>query len=85
MIEQPMQHELLRLTVFLVAATMLVEVGVIFVGPSPGVPEILVGRVIGWFEAASASALAYWYQTSHSSAVKNGIVSQVAGKQEAPK
>lgn len=71
-----MQRELFRLTVFLVAACMIVEAAILFIGPGDGVPDILVGRILGWFEAGAGMGLAYWLQTSHSSAIKNGLVTK---------
>ncbi len=80
MSDQPieMQRELLRMTVFLLAAAMLVNAGVLFGWYDKHVPEILVGRTLGWFEASATMALGYWFTTSHSSAIKNGLVSKVA-------
>ncbi len=69
-----MQRELMYLTVFLLCLTAMMEAGILFGLYDRDVPEILVGRIIGYFEAASASALAYWYQTSHSSSVKNDML-----------
>ncbi len=77
-----MQQGLLKLTLFLVASAMLVNAGVLFGWYDKHVPEILVGRTLGWFEASASLALGYWFTTSHSSAIKNGLVSKVAEGQK---
>lgn len=75
-----MHRELYRLTLILVIAWLLVGAGVLFGWYDKTVPDIIVGRILGQFDAITLGALAYWFQTSHSSAIKNGLVSKVAEK-----
>jgi hypothetical protein len=76
-----MQHEIFKLCTAIILLTMIIEACALFIGPRSGVPDIMIGRILGWFESLSTLAASYWLSTSHSSAIKNGLVSKVADQQ----
>ncbi len=55
-----------------------VETTVLFIGLPAALPDVMAGRILGWFEGIGGVAVGYWLQTSHSSATKNGLISKVA-------
>ncbi len=59
-----------------------VETVVLFWGLPKTLPEVMAGRILGWFEGIGGVAVGYWLNTSHSSAIKNGLVSKVAEGQK---
>lgn len=73
-----MLGHLFWLSVIVLALTFGTEVFVLFNGYPDSLPEMVVGRVLGFLEATSVMTLSYWFGTSHSSAIKNGLITKVA-------
>ena len=59
------------LTIYLVTVTVLCEAGILFGLFDKAVPQVLVGRILGWFEGASMMAIVYWVGSSHGSRMKD--------------
>jgi hypothetical protein len=64
------QKYLFLLSILLLAAALGSEGWVLFNGYPSHVPEIIVGRVLGLFDAIAMTVLAYWYGTTAGSLAK---------------
>jgi ABC-type anion transport system duplicated permease subunit len=73
-----MQQRIFWLCAGILVWTAIIESAVLFLGVPNTLPEIMAGRILGWFESMGGLAVGYWLSTSHSSAIKNGLVSKVA-------
>lgn len=62
-------------TVILIA-TFSMEGYAMLVGLPPGVDDLIVGRVLGTLDSASALVLSYWYGSSIGSAKKDDILAK---------
>jgi hypothetical protein len=70
------QGRLFYMSVILLVITLGCEVTVLFNGYPPGIPEIIVGRVLGLMDAVAMMVLAYYYGTSSGSAQKTELLAQ---------
>lgn len=73
-----MLGHLFYLSLFLLAICLGSELYVLLNGYPDNLPEVVVGRILGLFDAIAMWCLSYWFGTSHGSAQKNGLVSKVA-------
>lgn len=73
-----MLGHLFWLSMFLLAVSLGSELYVLLNGYPDDLPDVVVGRILGLFDAIAMLCLSYWFGTSHGSAQKNGLVSKVA-------
>lgn len=71
-----MQRPIFWLSVILLCICLGSEVGVLFSGYPPSIPDLVVGRVLGLLDAVAMMVLAYWYGTTSSSATKTDLLAQ---------
>lgn len=64
------QRYLFFLSILLLGATLGAEGYVLFKGYPAAIPEIIVGRVLGLFDAIAMTVMAYWYGTTAGSLAK---------------
>ena len=74
--EGGIQTNLFVMSCILLCITLGSEIYVLFRGIPQGVSEIIIGRVLGLMDAVAMMVLAYYYGTSHGSAVKTDIMAQ---------
>ena len=71
------QRWLFGLSLLLLAVSLGTQVAVLFTGYSGhGVPDVVVGRILGQMDAVAITVLAYWYGTSSGSAQKSELLAQ---------
>lgn len=68
------QAYLFWLSILLLGASLGSEITLLFKGYPVGVPEIVVGRVLGLFDAIAMAVMAYWYGTTAGSAQKTELL-----------
>lgn len=71
------QGRLFYLSLLLLIMTLGAEGAVLFVGYPPGIPEVVVGRILGLADSIALMVLSYYYGTSSGSAQKTELL---AGK-----
>lgn len=71
-----MQPAVFWLSIVLLGMSLGSEVAVLFVGYPPGLPDLVVGRVLGLLDAVAMMVLAYWYGTTNGSAQKTELLAQ---------
>ncbi len=67
---------LLVMSCLILAFCLGAELAVLFIGYPPGVPEVIVGRVLGTLDAAAMLVLSYHYGSSAGSARKSELMAQ---------
>ena len=70
------QGWLFIMSVILLILTIGSEMVVLFRGYPPGIPEIVVGRVLGLMDSVAMMVLAYYYGTSAGSSQKTALLAQ---------
>lgn len=70
------QKYLFWLSLLLLACSLGSEGFVLFQGYPNKIPEIIVGRVLGLFDAVAMLVLSYWYGTTAGSSEKNHLLAQ---------
>lgn len=70
------QVMLFWLSLILLLMSLGTEMVVLFVGYPDAIPEIIVGRVLGLFDAVAMLVLSYWYGTSNGSSEKSGLLAR---------
>lgn len=71
------QGRLFYLSLLLLVMTLGAEGAVLFIGYPPGIPEVVVGRILGLADSIALMVLSYYYGTSSGSAQKTELL---AGK-----
>lgn len=71
-----MNWGLFWLSVLLLAVSLGCEVALLFRGYPPGIPDLVVGRVLGMLDSIALTILAYWFGTSAGSARKTDLIAQ---------
>ncbi len=64
------------LSVLLLTITLGTEIVVLFKGLSVGIPDIVVGRVLGLMDAVATMVLVFWYGSSNGSVHKTELLAQ---------
>lgn len=70
------QEKIFWLSLVLLIVTLGSEIAVLFFGYPTGVPEMVVGRVLGLLDAVATIVTAYWFGTSHGSSQKTAMLAQ---------
>ena len=70
------QGRLFILSILLLVVTLGAEGLVLFKGYPTGIPDVLVGRILGLFDSVALMVLAYYYGTSSGSAQKTELLAQ---------
>jgi hypothetical protein len=70
------QDKLFWMSIMLLVATLGCELMVLFGGYPQGLPEMIVGRVLGLMDSVTMLVLAYWYGTTNGSAQKTDLLAQ---------
>lgn len=68
------QGKLFVLSLLLLSVTLGAEGWVLFKGYPTGIPDVVIGRILGLFDAVAMMVLAYYYGTSSGSAQKTEIL-----------
>lgn len=68
------QGRLFVLSLLLIATTLGAEAWVLFKGYPTGIPDVVIGRILGLFDAVAMMVLSYYYGTSAGSAQKNELL-----------
>lgn len=68
------QVMLFWLSILLLIVTLGTEIAVLFGRFPTGVPELVIGRVLGLMDSVALLVLTYWYGTTNSSSVKTGML-----------
>jgi len=71
-----MNWHIFWLSIMLLIVCLGSEVAVLFVGYPPGLPDLVVGRVLGLLDAVAMMVLAYWYGTTAGSSKKTELLAQ---------
>ncbi|WP_027477908.1 hypothetical protein [Curvibacter gracilis] len=71
------QNRLFVLSLMLLLMTLGAEGAVLFLGYPPGVPDVVIGRILGLADSVALMVLSYYYGTSSGSAQKTELL---AGK-----
>lgn len=71
------QNRLFFLSLMLLLMTLGAEGAVLFLGYPPGVPDVVIGRILGLADSVALMVLSYYYGTSSGSAQKTEML---AGK-----
>lgn len=71
------QNRLFVLSLMLLLMTLGAEGAVLFIGYPPGVPDVVIGRILGLADSVALMVLSYYYGTSSGSAQKTEML---AGK-----
>jgi hypothetical protein len=72
------QTKIFWFSVWLIATCLLSELAVLYFGIPHGLPEIIVGRILGLLDGLALQATNYWLGTSNGSARKTDLISQGA-------
>jgi hypothetical protein len=70
------QGKLFILSMLLLSICLGSEVYILFNGYPKGLPEVILGRVLGLLDAVTMLVLTYWYGTTNGSAVKTELLSR---------
>lgn len=73
--EGGIQGRLFIMSVILLIITLGCEITVLRFGYPPGVPDVLVGRILGLMDSVAMMVLAYYYSTSYGSSRKTDLLS----------
>jgi len=68
------QHHLFYLSLLLLATSLGGEIYVLFHGYPTGLPDIVIGRILGLLDAVTMLVLSYWYGTTNGSAQKSEML-----------
>ena len=69
-------NKLFWLSLWLISTVLVAELCVLWFGIPHGVPEIIVGRVLGMLDSVAAQCMNFWFGTSSGSAQKTELLSQ---------
>lgn len=72
--EGGIQSKLFAMSLFLLTVTIGCEIAVLFNGYPTGVPDVLVGRILGLMDSIALMVLAYYYGTSSGSQRKTDLM-----------
>ena len=64
------------MSLWLISTVLIAELCVLAFGIPHGVPEIIVGRVLGMLDGVAMQVLNFWFGTSHGSAEKTALLAQ---------
>lgn len=70
------QKQLFAMSALLLLATLGTEIYIMFNGYPVGLPDIIVGRILGLMDSIALMVLAYYYGTSSGSALKTDLLAQ---------
>lgn len=65
-----------NMSMILLVACIGTNIYILFNGLPKGASELVAGRILGYLDAITMMVLAYWYQTSHTSARKDVMIAQ---------
>lgn len=68
------QARLFWLSLWLLTTVLTAELCVLWLGIPHGVPEIIVGRILGMLDATAMQVMNYWFGTSSGSAQKTDLL-----------
>lgn len=68
------QNRLFFLSLLLLLMTLGAEGAVLFIGYPPGVPDVVIGRILGLADSVAIMVLSYYYGTSSGSAQKTEML-----------
>lgn len=68
--------QLFWLSFWLITTVLIAELCVLWLGIPHGVPEIIVGRVLGMLDSVAMQVMNFWYGTSSGSVRKTDLISQ---------
>lgn len=71
-----MQNKIFYLSLVLLVATLGTEGYILFEGLPTGLPDIIVGRILGLLDGVAMLVLGYWYGSSSGSAVKTELINK---------
>lgn len=71
-----MNWHIFWLSIVLLLVCLGSEVAVLFIGYPAGLPDLVVGRVLGLLDAVAMMVLAYWYGTTAGSSRKTDLLAQ---------
>lgn len=78
-VEGGVQKHMFWMSILLLFMTLGSEVWIIFKGyPSTGIPDVVVGRILGLMDAVCMMVLTYWYGTTSGSLAKTNLLAQSA-------
>lgn len=69
-------NKLFWLSLWLICTVLIAELCVLWLGIPHGVPEIIVGRVLGMLDSVAMQVMNFWYGTSSGSAQKTELLAQ---------
>lgn len=69
-------NKLFWLSLWLISTVLIAELCVLRLGIPHGVPEIVVGRVLGMLDSVAMQVMNFWYGTSSGSARKTELAAQ---------
>ena len=67
-------NKLFWLSLWLLSTVLIAELCVLWLGIPHGVPEIIVGRVLGMLDGVAMQVMNFWYGTSHGSSEKTALL-----------
>lgn len=67
-------NKLFWLSLWLISTVLIAELCVLWLGIPHGVPEIIVGRVLGMLDSVAMQVMNFWYGTSSGSAQKTELL-----------
>lgn len=67
-------NKLFWLSLWLLSTVLLAELCVLWLGIPHGVPEIIVGRILGMLDGVALQVMNFWYGTSHGSSEKTALL-----------
>lgn len=70
-------NKLFWLSLWLISTVLIAELCVLWLGIPHGVPEIIVGRVLGMLDAVAMQVMNFWYGTSSGSVRKTDLMNKV--------
>lgn len=69
-------NKLFWLSLWLISTVLTAELCVLWLGIPHGVPEIIVGRILGMLDTVAAQVMNFWYGTSSGSVRKTGMMQE---------
>jgi hypothetical protein len=73
-------NRLFWLSLWLISTVLIAELCVLWFGIPHGVPEIIVGRVLGMLDSVAMQVMNFWYGTSSGSAQKTELLAAAPAK-----
>lgn len=70
------QGKLFWMSLWLLSTVLIAELCVLWLGIPHGVPEIIVGRVLGMLDSVAMQVMSYWFGTTNGSAQKTDLLAQ---------